>query len=44
MLAWARQHLEQSLSLDALAEAAQMSRRTFTRRFREATGTTFVKC
>ncbi|MBU1306638.1 MAG: helix-turn-helix domain-containing protein [Alphaproteobacteria bacterium] len=43
VLAWARQHLEQSLSLDALAEAAHMSRRTFTRRFREATGTTFVK-
>lgn len=43
VLAWARQHLEEALSLDALAEVAHMSRRTFTRRFREATGTTFIK-
>ncbi|MCF6753390.1 helix-turn-helix domain-containing protein [Pseudomonas stutzeri] len=43
VLAWARQHLEEALSLDALAEVAHMSRRTFTRRFREATGTTFIR-
>ncbi|WP_406833993.1 GlxA family transcriptional regulator [Pseudomonas asiatica] len=43
VLAWAREHLDESLSLDVLANVAHMSRRTFTRRFREATGTTFVK-
>lgn len=43
VLAWARGHLQDTLSLDALAEVAHMSRRTFTRRFREATGTTFIK-
>lgn len=40
VLAWARAHLSASLSLDALADVARMSRRTFTRRFREATGMT----
>ncbi|MGA0612351.1 GlxA family transcriptional regulator [Caldimonas sp. KR1-144] len=40
VLAWAGQHLDQAHSLDALAARAAMSRRTFTRRFREATGTT----
>lgn len=43
VLTWARQHIHEALSLDALAEVAHMSRRTFTRRFREATGTTFIK-
>jgi len=43
VLTWARQNLHEALSLDALAEVAHMSRRTFTRRFREATGTTFIK-
>ncbi|MFA5677169.1 MAG: helix-turn-helix domain-containing protein [Pseudomonas sp.] len=43
VLAWAREHLSQALSVDALAEVAKMSRRTFTRRFREATGTTVTK-
>ena len=42
VLAWAREHLDDDLSLDTLAEVARMSRRTFTRRFRESTGTTFV--
>lgn len=37
---WALQHLDQPSSLDALAERALMSRRTFTRRFRQVTGTT----
>jgi len=40
VLEWARAHLSASLSLDALADVARMSRRTFTRRFREATGMT----
>lgn len=43
VMAWARGHLSEPLSLDVLAEVARMSRRTFTRRFREATGTTVVK-
>lgn len=42
-LDWAQQHLDQTLSLDDLAAHALMSRRTFTRRFRERTGTTFNK-
>jgi transcriptional regulator GlxA family with amidase domain len=40
VLDWARLHLDQSLCVDALAEQARMSRRTFTRHFRKATGTT----
>ena len=43
VLEWARAHLAEPVSVDALADAARMSRRTFTRRFREATGTTVVK-
>ncbi|UST52490.1 helix-turn-helix domain-containing protein (plasmid) [Comamonadaceae bacterium OTU4NAUVB1] len=43
VLEWARSHLSEPLSLDTLADVARMSRRTFTRRFREATGTTVVK-
>lgn len=43
VLAWARAHLADDLSLDVLAERAKMSRRTFTRRFKEATGTTVSK-
>jgi transcriptional regulator GlxA family with amidase domain len=42
-LEWALRHLEQAPGLDALAGRALMSRRTFTRRFRERTGTTFNK-
>lgn len=42
-LDWAQRHLDQALGLDSLAERALMSRRTFTRRFRERTGTTFSK-
>lgn len=37
---WLRQHLGQRHSLDALAARALMSRRTFTRQFREQTGAT----
>ena len=40
VLDWARLHLNHSLDVDMLAEQARMSRRTFTRRFRAATGTT----
>ena len=40
VLAWARANLSGPLSLDDLAGVARMSRRTFTRRFREATGST----
>ena len=43
VLAWARQNLAAELSLDLLADRAKMSRRTFTRRFKEATGTTVSK-
>lgn len=39
VLAWALAHLDRPHSLDSLAERAAMSRRTFTRRFRKATGT-----
>lgn len=38
-LAWALEHLEEAVALDAWAARAAMSRRTFTRRFRERTGT-----
>lgn len=40
-LEWAIGHLEQPLCLDLLASKTGMSRRNFTRRFREKTGTTF---
>ena len=40
LLAWSDKHSHQSLSIDALAEHAAMSTRTFIRRFREQTGTT----
>src|SRR5690606_13625864 len=43
VLEWARQNLSENLSVDTLAEVASMSRRTFTRRFRETTGTTVTK-
>ncbi|MFC4060739.1 GlxA family transcriptional regulator [Planomonospora corallina] len=40
VLDWALRHLEEELTVDALAARALMSRRTFDRRFRQATGTT----
>ena len=40
LLDWVGSHLDEPHTLDALADRARMSRRTFTRRFREATGTT----
>ncbi|MGV2837133.1 GlxA family transcriptional regulator, partial [Pseudomonas shirazensis] len=43
VLAWARINLADNLSLDVLADMAKMSRRTFTRRFKETTGTTVSK-
>ncbi len=43
VLEWARMNLSSDLTLDVLADRAKMSRRTFTRRFREATGSTVSK-
>lgn len=43
VMAWARVNLTNDLSLDVLADMAKMSRRTFTRRFKEATGSTVSK-
>ena len=40
VMAWVQQHLELKHTLDSLAARAFMSRRTFTRRFRQTTGTT----
>jgi transcriptional regulator GlxA family with amidase domain len=40
VLDWVRSHLDQPHTLDSLAETALMSRRTFTRQFRQLTGTT----
>lgn len=39
-LEWLQQNLDRSHSLDSLAERFLMSRRTFTRRFRQVTGST----
>ena len=43
VLEWAREHLSEPITLDMLASVAKMSRRTFTRRFRDTTGTTVTK-
>ena len=43
VLTWMRMNLASDLSLDVLADRAKMSRRTFTRKFREATGSTVSK-
>jgi transcriptional regulator GlxA family with amidase domain len=40
LLEWLGRHLDVPHALDNLAQRALMSRRTFTRRFRESTGTT----
>ena len=40
VLAWVQQHLHQPHTLDALAARALLSRRSFTRHFRQVTGTT----
>lgn len=40
LMEWMTQNLDTQHSLDELAKRASMSRRTFTRRFRQATGTT----
>jgi transcriptional regulator GlxA family with amidase domain len=40
VMEWVQQHPEEAHTLDSLAAKAFMSRRTFTRRFRQATGTT----
>lgn len=41
VLAWVGERLEQAHSIDALAARAAMSRRHFTRHFRQATGSSF---
>jgi len=43
VLTWAQANLTRDLSLDSLADVARMSRRTFTRRFRKATGSTVTQ-
>jgi len=40
LIDWVRSNLDQPHSLDSLAERAHMSRRSFTRHFRQLTGTT----
>ncbi|WP_182111701.1 MULTISPECIES: GlxA family transcriptional regulator [unclassified Actinotalea] len=40
LLAWVEQHLDEEITVPGLARRAQMSERTFARRFRAATGTT----
>ena len=40
-LSWATENLQQSLTLEQLAERALMSRRSFTRRFNQTTGSCF---
>lgn len=42
ILDWMRSHLDQPHSVDVLAERALMSRRTFTRQFRQMTGTSLL--
>ncbi|WKB54865.1 GlxA family transcriptional regulator [Eleftheria terrae] len=43
LLEWLSSHLREPHSLDSLAQRALMSRRNFSRRFRDATGTTVGK-
>ena len=43
VLAWVSKHLSQPHSIDSLAVRAAMSRRTFTRSFQRATGTTALQ-
>jgi transcriptional regulator GlxA family with amidase domain len=43
VLEWVTAHLDQPHSIDTLARRASMSRRSFTRHFRQATGTTLVQ-
>jgi transcriptional regulator GlxA family with amidase domain len=40
VIGWAREHLHDRISVDDMATRALMSRRTFARRFKSATGTT----
>ncbi|GAB3543079.1 helix-turn-helix domain-containing protein [Noviherbaspirillum agri] len=43
VLDWVSRHLAQPHSIDTLAQRAAMSRRNFTRHFRQATGTSFTQ-
>ncbi|STQ45071.1 transcriptional activator FtrA [Ewingella americana] len=40
---WASSHLQEALTVEQLADKALMSRRSFTRRFQQVTGTTFTQ-
>lgn len=42
-LGWATQNLQEAISVDVLTSRACMSRRTFTRRFQQTTGTTVTQ-
>lgn len=42
-LSWASAHLQEDLTVDVMAEKACMSRRSFTRRFQQTTGTTVTQ-
>jgi transcriptional regulator GlxA family with amidase domain len=43
VLEWAARHLDQPHSIDTLAKRAAMSRRSFTRHFRQTIGTTVLQ-
>ena len=43
VLEWVSRNLDQPHGIDSLAQRAAMSRRSFTRHFRQATGTTVVQ-
>lgn len=43
ILEWVLGHVDQRHSIDSLAQRAAMSRRTFTRHFQKATGTTLLQ-
>jgi transcriptional regulator GlxA family with amidase domain len=43
LLGWVVQHLDEAHSVDSLAGRVAMSRRTFTRHFRQTTGTTLLQ-
>lgn len=43
VLSWASEHLQEDLTVDILAGKAFMSRRSFTRRFQQTTGTTVTQ-
>ncbi len=42
-LTWAAAHLQEAIGIDTMAQRAAMSRRTFTRRFQQATGSSVLQ-